>query len=108
MSLGKVITWQMTESERLAYIEKHPIVPTEKPTGATFSNIYTLGERVSEKQAEKIIDRVDKDQLHKLFLSGKRLDDIAKALNISSANLNRYISDQRKEDPEKWPYRAKK
>lgn len=29
--LSKVHTWQMTEEERLAYIEKHPIRPTKKP-----------------------------------------------------------------------------
>lgn len=29
--LSKVHTWQMTEEERLAYIEKHPIKPTKKP-----------------------------------------------------------------------------
>jgi hypothetical protein len=27
----KVETWFMTEQERLAYIEKHPIKPTRKP-----------------------------------------------------------------------------
>ncbi|MDQ0412709.1 hypothetical protein [Mesobacillus stamsii] len=27
----KVETWFMTEEERLAYIEKHPIKPTKKP-----------------------------------------------------------------------------
>ncbi|MEM5591898.1 hypothetical protein AAHH67_09500 [Niallia circulans] len=30
---SKVKVWQMTEEERLAYIAKHPIVPTE-PKGA--------------------------------------------------------------------------
>lgn len=27
--LGKVTVWQMTEEERLAYIEKYPIKPTK-------------------------------------------------------------------------------
>ena len=35
---GKVVEWKMTEELRLAYIEKHPIVPTEKPKGASFVN----------------------------------------------------------------------
>ncbi|MCM3651312.1 hypothetical protein [Metabacillus litoralis] len=29
---GKVHEWKMTEEERLAYIEKHPIIATKKPT----------------------------------------------------------------------------
>jgi hypothetical protein len=29
--LSKVHTWKMTEEERLAYIEKHPIKPRKKP-----------------------------------------------------------------------------
>ncbi|MFP7327908.1 hypothetical protein [Bacillus subtilis] len=28
---GEVITWDMTEEERLEYIKKHPIIPTEEP-----------------------------------------------------------------------------
>lgn len=28
--LGKVTEWTMTEEERLAYIEKHPIRPTKE------------------------------------------------------------------------------
>ncbi|MCC2528217.1 hypothetical protein LKL24_12405 [Bacillus halotolerans] len=28
---GEVITWVMTEEERLEYIKKHPIIPTEEP-----------------------------------------------------------------------------
>lgn len=35
--IGKVTTWQMTEEERLAYIEKHPIRPIKKPKGTGFS-----------------------------------------------------------------------
>ncbi|MCM3600650.1 hypothetical protein M3175_07900 [Robertmurraya korlensis] len=27
---GPVITWQMTEEERLEYIKKHPIIPISK------------------------------------------------------------------------------
>ncbi|MCT6511962.1 hypothetical protein N0B30_04110 [Bacillus subtilis] len=28
---GEVITWVMTEEERLEYIKKHPIISTEEP-----------------------------------------------------------------------------
>ncbi|MCY8517910.1 hypothetical protein [Bacillus atrophaeus] len=28
---GEVVTRVMSEEERLAYIKKHPIIPTEKP-----------------------------------------------------------------------------
>ncbi|MGG3572844.1 hypothetical protein ABES80_10215 [Bacillus gobiensis] len=28
---GEVVTWKMSEEERLAYIAKHPIIPEEKP-----------------------------------------------------------------------------
>ncbi|MGG3625509.1 hypothetical protein ABES25_18380 [Bacillus gobiensis] len=28
---SEVITWKMSEKERLAYIAKHPIIPEEKP-----------------------------------------------------------------------------
>jgi hypothetical protein len=37
--LGKVTKWQMTEKERLAYIAKHPIVPTKMPSEAVFANL---------------------------------------------------------------------
>lgn len=29
---GQVTVWYMTEEERLAYIEKHPIIRTERPS----------------------------------------------------------------------------
>jgi len=34
--IGKVTVWYMTEEERLAYIAKHPIIPTEQPSGPVF------------------------------------------------------------------------
>ncbi|MDF1997618.1 hypothetical protein [Peribacillus frigoritolerans] len=46
--MSEVSVWFMTEEERLAYIEKHPIIPsTEKPnkSGAAFSDILTYVER---------------------------------------------------------------
>jgi hypothetical protein len=54
----------------------------------------------------KIIDSVDKDQLHDLFIAGEKLDFIARKLKISTANLNNYIKEQRKVEPGRWPYRA--
>jgi hypothetical protein len=36
--MGQVTIWYMSEEERLAYIKKHPIKPTEKPKGAAFDN----------------------------------------------------------------------
>ena len=42
---GKVKVWYMTEEERLAYIEKHPIVPIDQPKGMAFENIYNLGKK---------------------------------------------------------------
>lgn len=41
---GKVKVWYMSEEERLAYIEKYPIIPIEKPKSA-FTDIYTYGNR---------------------------------------------------------------
>ncbi|AUZ29792.1 MULTISPECIES: hypothetical protein [Bacillus] len=29
---SEVVTWKMTEEERLAYIKKHPIIPEEQPS----------------------------------------------------------------------------
>ena len=53
---GKVVEWQMTEEERLAYIEKHPIKQplTAKQKGNTkgknaFGDIHTYGERRKKK-----------------------------------------------------------
>jgi hypothetical protein len=39
--MGRVTEWKMSEEERLAYIEKYPIKPTEKPKGAAFDNFKT-------------------------------------------------------------------
>ncbi|MBO1513246.1 hypothetical protein [Metabacillus bambusae] len=36
--IGKVKVWYMTEEERLAYIEKHPIKETARPKGSTYVN----------------------------------------------------------------------
>ncbi|OIK13557.1 hypothetical protein BIV60_13760 [Bacillus sp. MUM 116] len=114
MSIGKVTEWRMTEEERQAYIVKHPIRPTKKPRGVQFDTDVIDYKKANECKKEflrrrgKKIDRVDKDMLHKLYMSGKSLPDIAGAINISLANLNRYISEQREINPEKWPYRLKR
>ncbi|MBO0961481.1 hypothetical protein J1P26_17380 [Neobacillus sp. MM2021_6] len=113
MSIGKVTVWQMSEEQRLAYIAKHPIVPTERPKGTKFSNVTEMQYKKSvedrgKKNMKRAMDAVDKEQLHKLFMSGTSIPDMAKAVNVSYAILNKYISQQRKIDLEKWPYRAKK
>ncbi|SDM18127.1 hypothetical protein [Bacillus sp. OK048] len=110
MSIGKVTVWYMTEEERLAYVAKHPIVPTGE---AVFSTETIDYKKVSERKKEalqrkgKLIDSVDKDTLHKLFMSGETIPEIATALNISISVLNKYIGDQRKIEPDKWPIRSK-
>jgi NADH:ubiquinone oxidoreductase subunit E len=116
LSLGKVTVWQMTEEQRQAYIQKYPIVPTEKPKEAKFSTETIDHVKTNERKKEslqkrkitRIIDSVDKEELHRLFMAGEKLEYIAKNLNISYANLNNYIKEQRKSNPDKWPYRAKK
>lgn len=46
--IGKVTVWYMTEEERLAYIEKHPIKNTQ-PAGSSFI--------VSEDNFKKMMDQ---------------------------------------------------
>jgi hypothetical protein len=36
--MGKVTVWQMTEEEKLAYIEKYPIVKTKKERPVNFKS----------------------------------------------------------------------
>jgi hypothetical protein len=38
---GEVHVWYMTESERLAYIKKHPIIPYEE-RGSSFADIHDM------------------------------------------------------------------
>ena len=109
MSLGKVTVWKMTEEERLAYIAKHPIIPTEKPSGFTNAKMVQVApEKKSKHKGPRIIDTVDKDELHKLFIEGKTFDEMAKSLNVSVAVINNYIKEQRKLYPEKWPRRSER
>jgi DNA-binding IclR family transcriptional regulator len=108
MSIGKVTVWQMTEDERLAYIAKHPIIPTG---GTNFSfdsiNHKLAAERRDEAlEGNRIIDGVDKDLLHKMYMEGKSLPKIAEALGINRSTINNYIFKQRKIEPDKWPIRS--
>jgi hypothetical protein len=52
MSIGKVDVWYMTEEERQAYIEKHPIKPQKRPKGASFSSLSD-GELTKEKRKRR-------------------------------------------------------
>jgi hypothetical protein len=36
--MGQVTVWKMTEEERLAYIEKYPIIPTKKERAINFDS----------------------------------------------------------------------
>ncbi|MED5102477.1 hypothetical protein NSS71_25530 [Niallia sp. FSL W8-0951] len=47
---GKVKVWQMTEEERLAYIAKHPIVPTEPIRGSKFANVQNMKRKTNKKK----------------------------------------------------------
>lgn len=110
MSHGEVRTYYLSEEERLAYIAKNPIIPTGRPVGtmvAKATDIQQERSKESRLRSKKLVmDDVDTDDLHRRFMSGKRLDDIAAALNISVANVNNYIKNQRKIEPEKWPKRS--
>jgi DNA invertase Pin-like site-specific DNA recombinase len=110
MSIGKVTVWQMTEEERLAYIAKHPIVPTGETVVSTENIDYkVVNERKKEALDRKgrLIDKVNKDNLHKLFMSGETIPEIAKILDISVSTVNKIIGEQRKIKPDKWPIRSK-
>lgn len=100
----------MSEEERLAYIEKHPIVPIEKPKGTSLVKVEDMQvskAKQRKKTGKRITDGIDTDKLNKMFRAGVRLADIAKAFNISVYTVFNYIKDQRSKEPEKWPYRKK-
>ena len=50
---GNVKTWYMTEEERLAYIKKHPIKLTEKPKGASFSDVQYVSTHRKRQELRK-------------------------------------------------------
>lgn len=109
--LGKVTVWYMTEEERLAYIEKHPIIATEKPTGAALVNITEMARKNAveniKKDRSKIkkIDKIDRVLLQKLFVSKIPIVEIAKKLNVSESVIYNIIREERELNPEKWPYK---
>ncbi|WP_179212614.1 hypothetical protein [Priestia aryabhattai] len=52
--MSEVKVWYMTEEERLAYIKKHPIVPTKRKKGDSFADIYSSGyESANRKRKAK-------------------------------------------------------
>lgn len=108
MSIGKVTAWKMTEEERLSYIAKHPIVPTEKPSGFSNANIIQVAPEKKSKYKRLItMDSVNKDKLHRLFMEGKTINQIAETLNITVSIVKNYIQKERNQDPKKWPPRKK-
>jgi DNA-directed RNA polymerase specialized sigma subunit len=113
MGMGKVTTWFMTPEELADYVKKNPITSTKQPSETKFSTDAIDHKAMAERRNEalkgkRIMDKVDKEVLHKLFISGRRLVDIAKSLKVSEANLSNYITKQRKIEPEKWPLRKQK
>jgi DNA invertase Pin-like site-specific DNA recombinase len=110
MSIGKVTVWYMSESERLAYIEKYPIIPTGETNFSSESVNHKLAaERRKEAlEGNRIIDGVDKDLLHKMYMDGVTLPKMADELNINRSTLNNYLIKQRKINPDKWPIRSLK
>ncbi|WBL16428.1 MULTISPECIES: hypothetical protein [Sutcliffiella] len=49
--IGKVKVWYMTEEQRLEYIKKHPIKPTERPKGTSYSDLNSYSERTRIRHA---------------------------------------------------------
>lgn len=48
---------------------------------------------------------VDTDKLHKLFMSGMRIAEIASEFGITTYCCEKHITKQRKMNPEAWPLR---
>jgi DNA invertase Pin-like site-specific DNA recombinase len=109
MSLGKVTVWQMSEEERLAYIKKHPIIPVEKPKGTGLTNISEMqvSKAKQRKKENRILDTMDLELFHDMYVEGNRLEDIANTFNISIYTVHSYLTELRKKDPEKWAFRKK-
>lgn len=107
--VGEVTTWYMTEEERLAYIQKYPIKPTKNCKGTSFENVYTMQmDKTKERNKQPtMMDKVDKEELHRMFMAGDKLKDIAKAFDITIPTLDKYLTKQREINPDKWPRRAK-
>ncbi|MCM3567883.1 hypothetical protein [Neobacillus mesonae] len=108
MSHGEVTVWYMTEEERLAYIEKHPIIPIEKPKGSSYEDIHEMQHKkskVRKSYRRRITDDIDIKKLYKMYKAGNTLRDIAKAFDVSLNTIFVYIKEQREINPEKWPQR---
>lgn len=58
---GDVTVWFMTEEEHLAYIEKHPIIPTEKPKGSSYTGVYDIP-AYRGKQEERRLRGIEKSK----------------------------------------------
>lgn len=100
--MSKVTVWYMTEEERLEYIKKHPIIPTEKPSGTDFA---TIKEMKGKKGRNKILNNVAEAKIHKMFIDGIPIKEIAQEVGLSFATIQKFIVLERKNDPEKWPRR---
>ncbi|WP_240414998.1 hypothetical protein [Paenibacillus periandrae] len=48
---------------------------------------------------------IDEDIVHKLFMAGVHVDDIADQIDINVNTLYKFIAKQRRLNPEKWPIR---
>ncbi|WP_445505789.1 hypothetical protein [Niallia sp. 03091] len=51
--IGKVHVWYMTPEELAEYVKKHPIVPTEKPSGAAYSNIHEMKRQIAAENGAR-------------------------------------------------------
>lgn len=111
---GKVHVWRMSEEERLEYIKRYPIKPYNGKRV-----IKTIGAFATEEEKKEfynnrgtnrasVMDKVDKEKLHEMFMAGEKLSYIAAVLKISPANLSNYIKKQRKLNPDKWPRRQER
>ena len=49
---SKVTTWVMTPEQLAEYVAKHPIIPTGKPKGSSYENIYTMQNNKRKKSME--------------------------------------------------------
>lgn len=94
----------MTPEQLAEYVKKHPIVPTGKTSFSTEAIDYevTNQRKIEAMKGKKIMDNVDTDKIHKLYVEGISIPAIAQELNVNRSTLNNYIYAQRKIDPAKW------
>ncbi|KEF40156.1 hypothetical protein M670_00172 [Schinkia azotoformans MEV2011] len=111
---GKVHTWYMTPEQLADYIKKNPIIPSGKPRIEAFSDVHTFDERkkktienqIKKRRANSFMNNVDHEKLHKLFLKGHTIPNIAKLLDMPVSRVHGFIKKQREINPEKWPKRV--